>query len=343
MPVSLKWFRLIIFGLSILIWVSACGLGADESVTTPQMTPYPLALEAISSQLNQFDSYEVEYILDFDGTRSGQTASGEITSQMAVDQQAEMLQVSIIVAGNVPNVEYKGSVSKFFRIDNKVYLQQLGQVTWFEQMPGTEISPQDVGFFDLSRLVALPRTSSNPTETVSIDGATVTKINFTEQDLNDPNIIFERASGTIWFAKPENIVRKYELSATLRFLTPVPQAHILDEGWVNLSYELTDLNSNLEITPPYDSHQSLLASLPRPDDAEITAVYPTLLEYTSAISPVSATLFYQNELTPLGWTQVITTVFEEKARLAFTKDDQTATILINPDQSDRVKLVLSLE
>ena len=90
-------------------------------------------------------------------------------------------------------------------------------------------------------------------------------------------------------------------------------------------------------------HTSALAALPQLPDAQIVTAFPSLLEYTSAISPVSATLFYQNELAELGWTQVLTTVFEEKAQLAFNKNGQTATILINPDQNKNVKVVLSLE
>lgn len=339
----MKQLKVFIVGVSLAFLIGACDAVSGLPVRTPAAVSYSLDLKPVGSGLDRFDSYQTETVLEFDGTRSGQPASGAITSRMAVDQQIGALETTLDIDGELPNVEATDGTSAFYRLGKKVYLEQSGEVIWFEPMPGTNITPTDVGFFDLSRLVVLPRTASSPSQTALFDGEPVTKIAFTEQDLSDPNMVFERAAGTVWVARPENIVRRYTLSATLRYVTPVPYAHVLDEGTIRLAYELTDLNSELEIRPPEGSRHSPLADLPRPTDAEIVAVYPTLLEYTSAISPVSATLFYRDELPPLEWTPVLTTVFEEKARLAFAKDEETATILINPYQDDKVKVVLSLD
>jgi hypothetical protein len=79
-------------------------------------------------------------------------------------------------------------------------------------------------------------------------------------------------------------------------------------------------------------------------DAEITAVFPKLIEYTSAISSISATLFYRDELAALEWQERGSTIFAEKANLSFSKDDYTLMIIITPgEDKGRIKVVLNLE
>ena len=336
--------RLLILGLSLVVLVSACDAGTDaSSVSTPEATPYTLSLESARTQLSHVDSYEAAYDVYFEGTRGGQAVSGHITSVMQADNQDDAAHIRMTVSGDEAGFENITEPLEYYRRDNTIYVKEPLGWTWFEQMPGTRILPEDVGLFDLNSLFLMPKTSSAPAETDTFEGEPVTKWDFTEHDLSDPNVIVERAAGTIWL-DDENLVRRYALTATLRFVTPIPHAHILDEGDLALSYEVTGLNERQTIRPPRQLlfHNSL-AELPRPDDAELTAVYPALLEYTSAISPVSATLFYQNELSTLGWTSVLTDVFEEKARLAFSKDDQTNHIIINPAQDKKVKVVLSLD
>ncbi|MCB0212859.1 MAG: hypothetical protein KDJ52_26180 [Anaerolineae bacterium] len=336
--------RLLILGLSLLILVSACDAGADvSSVSTPEATPYALDLEAVSSQLQQLDSYRAEYHIDFDGTRGGQAVSGQINSTVEINNEDDAAHSRMDISGANAGFDDKRSIAEFYRIDNKVYLKGLADWTWFEQLAGTTIQPEDVGFFDLNTLLVMPNTASVSPESDTSKGNNLTVLSFTEQALSDPNIIFKHAEGTLWL-DDEKRVHKYQLKAAGRFVTPIPHAHILDEGTLDISYELVRLNDpSIKITPPKNSKPNLLASLPRPNDAELTAVYPALLEYTSVVSPVSATLFYKHELSTLGWTPVLTDVFEEKARLAFSKDDKTTNIIINPAQEEKVKVVLSLD
>lgn len=337
----LRWLILI---LSVSIWASACNSGGTPlNSATPTAALYNVAVESINSGLDALDSYQATYTATFTGTRGGQATSGMIKTEAAVDRLAGALHRTMAVEADLPQAGSGSGVSDFYRLDDKIYLVNGKEVIWFQVGPGMDITAEDVGFFDLSQLLVLPEQVDSPPETVTLNGRPARKLTFTEQDLTHPNFIFQRASGSVWLSEEENLVQQYEISAALRILTPLPHAHILDEGQLKLTYSLTDIDGKLRISPPAGSRHSPLVDLPRPADAAISAVYPALLEYTSAISPVSATLFYQNQLAELGWTQVLTTVFEEKAQLAFNKDDQTTTILINPDQNKKVKVVLSLE
>ncbi|MCB0167439.1 MAG: hypothetical protein KDI79_24630 [Anaerolineae bacterium] len=340
----MAYLRWLILVLSVLVWASACNFGgATDNPSTPTAEVYRVGVESVNSGLDTLDSYRATYTATFTGTRGGQATSGMIETVAAVDRLAGAMHRTMDVKADPPPAGTSSGVSDFYRIDDKIYLVNTDGVIWFQVMPGMDIAAEDVGFYDLSQLLVLPEQVDSPPEMVTLNGRPARKLTFTAPDLTHPNLIFQQATGAVWLTEEENIVQQYEISATLRILTPLPHAHILDEGRLKLTYSLTDINGNLRILPPKGSRPSPLVGLPRPADAQISAVYPALLEYTSAISPVSATLFYQNELATLGWTQVLTTVFEEKAQLAFNKDDQTATILINPDPNKKVKVVLSLE
>jgi hypothetical protein len=192
----------------------------------------------------------------------------------------------------------------------------------------------------------LPPAVSTSPRFETLNGLSVQRYSFTQDDLVAPNIVFEQAEGDLWVATAGNYVIQYVISATLRMMAPIPNAHIMDEGTLILRYTLTDINADFTITPP-DSNiasTSPLATFPRLPDAEITAVFPAFIEYTSAISPVSATLFYRDELTALDWTEESTTVFAEKAHLTFSKEDQTATIIINPFKGgEKIKVTVNLD
>ncbi|MCB9077128.1 MAG: hypothetical protein H6631_06025 [Anaerolineaceae bacterium] len=335
--------RGLILILSVLVWASACNFGPAGVVsTTPTAEWYRVGVASVGRGLETLDSYRAVYTATFTGTHGGQETSGVIKTEAAVDQRAGAVHRTMTIEADPPAGSRPG-LSEFYRLDDKIYLVNGPEVIWFETQPGMAIAAEDVGFFDLSQLVVLPEQVAGPPETVMLNGRPARKVTFTAPDLTHPNLIFQQATGAVWLTEEENIVQQYELSASLRVVTPLPHAHILDEGQLQLTYALTGINAPLRLTPPQGGRPNRLVNLPRPADAEISAVYPALLEYTSAITPVSATLFYQNQLAQLGWTQVLTTVFEEKAHLAFNKGSQTATILINPDRNQKVKVVLSLE
>ena len=139
-------------------------------------------------------------------------------------------------------------------------------------------------------------------------------------------------------------VVQYTISTTQRVTLPDPQAHLFDRGQFTLHYTLHELDEDFSINPPADfPTTNTLNNLPRLPDAEMVAVFPDLVEYVSATTPVSATQFYQNELAAQEWTTETVSVFAEKARLVFSKENQTLTIIITPaDTGERINVLLDI-
>jgi hypothetical protein len=213
--------------------------------------------------------------------------------------------------------------------------------------PAGQLSTDEIGLFELDQLIILPLTVSTPPQSETLNELSVQHYSFTGSDLPRSNLIFDKAQGDLWIASHGNFLIQYIISATLRTAPPIPQAHLLDQGQLTLHYSLTDLNTDLTINPPAISamlRDNQLDHLPRLPDAEITSIFPTLIEYTSVISPISATLYYRDELTAQEWTENNAEIFNEKTRLIYSKEDQRLDVIITPTKDPtKVKVVLNLK
>jgi len=344
------------FSLTLLLGVAitgaSCG-GADitsffDPPAAPSPTPQRFAVDVttVNSGLAKLNSYRANLAVDFNGTRSGQPSSGRIESLTEINRPAAARHHYLNVNATIPHVQNRG-ISEFFQVDRQIYVTSAGEASagetmQFEAPAGSQISPGTLGFFELDRLVVLPAMVSTPPQTETLHGQPVQRYSFTQADLPSDAIIFEQAQGNLWVAETDNYLVQYVISATVKMPTPIPNAHILDQGSLNLSYTLTDVNADVPISPPAQTGGSF-ANFPPPPDSQITAVYPTLIEYSSVTSPISATLFYQTGLPPNGWTEESADLFEEKARLIYSKDSQRLTILITPtDNPNKIKIVLDM-
>ena len=231
---------------------------------------------------------------------------------------------------------------EFYGFEDRVYVKRGDESLWFEPTSEQQVSSEQLGFLDLNKLIILPGTVSTAPYAEVLDGQNVHRYSFTQEDLANPSFSFRQATGNVWVSPDTNNVVQYTISATLTSLPPLPNAHLMDDGQLNLRYTLSNINADVNIAPPNQTENNTLASLPLLPDAQLNAVFPALIEYTSAISPVSATLYYQEQLVDAGWAEESTTFFNEKARLSFSKDDEKIMIIINPSETqEQIKVVVS--
>lgn len=346
-------FAYLLLPLLILVVLLACRLNTTTpfaSNSSPAVTPSPSqtfapGLESPEAGLAELKSYRANLIVDFEGTRNSQPAKGRLELLTEVTREPAALHQYLKVATTLTQTEIISGVSEFYRVADKVYVKKGDAGQWFTFTDGV-VSPADLGFFALDRLIVLPATTSQPPQPEILEDRNVQRYAFTEHDLADPNIIFEAAEGDLWLAQPDNYLAQYVISATLRIVIPDPKAHFFDQGRLKLRYTLTGINAALTIAPPVEAfaESEALSRLPRLPDAQIVSVFPTFIEYTSAITPVAAALFYRDKLTIQGWTENQADIFNEKARLIYSKNDEALTVLINPaDERNKIKVLLDLK
>jgi len=329
----------------LIVWASLLACGVSNQLTSPVPTPtpvlYPIGPVSVHDNLADVQSYRTQLTVDFSGNRNGDVVKGNIETSTEVTQAPEALHHTFQLTGQLPKT--MAGVSEYYRFDDQVYLKKAGDTLW-SQFIGANTTPNAMGFLDLEKLIVLPLTVTTPPVTETLNGLPVTRYIFDETNLSDPGVIFDHAQGEVWVAIPGDYVVKYVISTTQRVTLPDPTTHLFDEGQLILHYEMSDVDAAFTIDPPADfPTTNILTNLPQLSDAEIVSAFPDLIEYISATTPISATQFYQNELAAQDWAEENVSVFAEKARLVFSKEDQTLTIIITPsDDNQNIKILLDI-
>ncbi len=314
------------------------------SATATNAPRYPLNLA--SGGLERLNSYQAKITVDFNGQRHGQTSAGHVESLTEIDRRGAALRQTQSVTATIPNRKFNANHTEFLKVGQKIFVKQDDESFGFEAGPNQPVSPAEFGLLALESLVALPPSVPIAPKFTTQNGLNVQQYHFSEQDLAGQKLTFTRAEGEVWVATPGNYVTQYEISGTLKAAAPTAAEHLLDEGQLRLSYRLDKVNQPLELALPAATAAvtPTLAALPRLPNAQVTAAYPALIEYRSVISPVSATLYYRQAMPPLGWTEELASVFNEKARLVFTQNNRRVLIFITPlDEPGQIKVVVNLE
>lgn len=275
------------------------------------------------------NSYRADFVAEFEGTVNGQQTAGQIESRVEAQREPPLRHRRQVVSGTGP---HPAGVTEMMSGEVGVFFSRPGGKVWLASGAVADAPLPASAFLPLENLVVLPQTVTGPPAANVLDGQPVQVFHFSAANLSDSALAFEQASGEVWLAPGENTVLRYVISGTVRSSESPPNPHLLDQGRLRLEYTLSRADAPLEITlpPPAAPLTDTLAALPRLPDADLSRAYPTLLEYSSAVTPPLAAQFYQAQLPPLGWTPVITSVFNEKARLAFTQENSQLTVVINP-------------
>ncbi len=340
--------RLYLSILALFLAGLACNstVSTDQLITTSPPIPPTIQVEkrylvgppSLNSNLDTLNSYRANLIVDFKGDKNNQPATGHIESLTERNRTTNALHHYFYVT---PVNQIEAEISEFYQVDDNLHLIT-PQKTLFLKNDAVP-SPAQFDLPDLSALIALPHEVNQPPQAETFNGRAVQHYRFTQDDLDSPGLVFSQAQGDIWITEAGRYVAQYTISATVAINTPVPNTEMMTEGQLNISYTLTDINRDITITPPGDLAITIspLAKLPRPNDAQITAVFPTMLAYTTAISPISATLFYKDYLPSQGWTEESAEVFEEKSYIRYRKDNEIVTITVAPlPESNQIKVLL---
>jgi hypothetical protein len=316
------------------------GLFKIQPTTTPTPVSYPLTSQPVSAAApNDVNSYRASLIIEFDGLKQQERLTGSIESLTEIDRRAAMHHY---YAKN-------NGITELFQTGDYVFLKKPGEPTW-QMWPVSEKTNTDdplPGLPGWEQLLILPKTVQSPPQPQTLNNLNVQYYTFTEQDLMDlPDLVVQKAQGEVWLSVPGNIVMQYTISATLKYVSPPPQAHLFDQGHLHVGYSVADVNQPLAITPPKADvifTKTPFEALPRLPDATITTIFPTLIEYTSAQSPISATIFYRNELLDQDWEEANADIFNEKAQMSFVKADERLSVIILPrEDTSQTKIGLSL-
>ncbi len=144
------------------------------------------------------------------------------------------------------------------------------------------------------------------------------------------------ASGDLYIAKDEH----YVLHMSLTFegknldvgLTQVTEG--LDEGTMQLTYDMADVNQPFTIQVPEEALASgaMPEDIPVPSDATEVSNMMGMISFKSVSTPAQMADYYRAEMPKNGWTQSSDNDYDGTFMLEYTKDNRTASVMINTDE-----------
>lgn len=337
--------------------LAACHLLETDSALPPEATPTspPFTVEPTATDLIRIDvdlpaiaqtpdhSHRSRLTITFDGSWAGQPVQGTIETNTTISQNGDIHSLTQIETDHSTPPWQPGRY-EFIKIGQQLYVKTPRITEWLITPENGE-TPADFGFFDGREFILLPTFASSPMSDEILDGRDTIRADFDGSGLTVPNIQIEAAQGAAWVSANQRYIAQYHLLAMLTIMLPDPTHHPIDRGLLKIRYQVTPADHDIKIEPPELPTTTRYETLPRLPEAQIVTTLPNFLEYTAPISPTGAAYFYRETLHELGWLETHAALFEEKAELHFSYNEdetveQTARILITEVDGGLVKVVV---
>jgi hypothetical protein len=146
------------------------------------------------------------------------------------------------------------------------------------------------------------------------------------------------ASGELYVADEGNYIVYMELTlegSNLVMGTGTGE-EALDQGRIDFTYEMTDVNVPITIEPPAEASSSsqLPEDIPVPEDAEEVSFTFGMISFNSASSPAEVADYYQAQMPLNGWSESSVSEVSGMYMLEYTKDGRTASLIVNEGDSE---------
>jgi hypothetical protein len=296
--------------------------------------------------LDNLRSYRSEMSVTFTGTSNGEPADGTVNVQIELtrDPAAQHL---VMNGEGMEFDEAQGPLRvEMYEIDNSTYVTGIGFDGW-AKFPAGDSASFTESFLTLADIFDVPEQARRKVLPETVNGVPAWHYVFDRNHLAGDEAVFEEVRGDAWIAVDGGYLVKLDYFARGRSLEMGSEAPVIDEGTIQISYNLTDVNDNFAITLPeaaaaaadggglfggVDSEGSSRDDIPLPDDADIQLSIEGLIQFTTGLEVSAATEFMQNRLEALGWIPAGEPLITPDAALIdYEKDGAKISIIIGPD------------
>jgi hypothetical protein len=297
-----------------------------------------LDLNSSMTGLENLNSYRAAFRFDWNGTKAGQPVTGYMQMRSAFVREPAAQELHFEGQGLAAGQDQGLSQVAFVQVGNTAWFYESESDTWM-QVPagnldfaqGLFFKPEDlVGNFDVSQ----GRRSSLPQE---VNGVPCYQYTFNEQDFDRADLPegdqVIRAQGQVCVAVEGNYVVSLAIDADLRYADP---SQVFEEGNMQMTFEISDVNQPLTIEPPAEAQGQTAGrqDIPMLPDAQVELSSPGLVSYGTASSVADAARFYQAEMPKQDWIAAEgNKVLDSNAVLNYNKGSETANIVIGSDES----------
>lgn len=227
------------------------GTGVSEDADASEMAPVPFTA---TTGLDTFSAYRMNFLTDFDGYRKGQATQGTMSGLLEITRKPQAKHWQMNMSGDTfGELSTLGSM-ELYDFGKMMYIQNPLDATWLGVPAELVKTMLPVPIDDMYRpeeSIDLPATAVlQPGEEV-VNGVVTERYAFGPDDLVDSNTRYEAVEGTIWVAVDGDYVVKYESTITGEFDNlSAGSMHLMDQGTIVMSYEVSDVNGGFSIQPP---------------------------------------------------------------------------------------------
>ncbi len=321
--------------------------------------------------LDQFSSYRIDFVMDFNGERTGQPVIGGVTMLMENTNEPIARYLSMELNGSLTEEAGGFNRTDIYEVDGTMYLyaEAAGFGQWISmESDGAEASSIEGDLFVPEEDLSIPDTVDCSGETEMVNGVSTTHCTFNANDVSDQEFTADSATGHVWVATDGDYIVKYTLEGIGFQATANDDMDFFDKGDIYLEYSIRDINATFTITPPAEALNAIgfdldgllgggsgdeqtsdeatspgtSSQLPYLDDAqEVTSLGPITTYYTNNNITIAID-FYRQALSSDGWTEETDIAFiaADTALLSFNNGSQNLTLTLNQEADGRINVGL---
>jgi hypothetical protein len=292
----------------------------------------PLSLQSRQAGLDQLKSYRINFTFEWKSTETGNSDSGSLNWLEEYSSDPQGLHW---VLSSQDSTKTLANNIEFWQIGNTTYMQtnDQGKAQCFSFSSEDQKNQLTKGLFSPDMLGNVSNAKYVGTETVNN-----VKTKHYQYDKAATLTVFGQVSGDIWVATDGGYVVKEQVNFTGgRGLFSSTNAKG-DGKWL---WELTDADQPVAVKAP-DNCGGAGADLPVMEDAVEKTTMGDMITYKSPSKLADVAAFYQKQMPAAGWTaQGDPQITDEFAQLEFSKDGQTAQIMLSVE-SDKTSVLITV-
>lgn len=359
-----------LFMASLLITSLACAfLGGDETevateappvevkptdVPLPEPTEEPELEESTIDTLQLWNSSDIssfrgEFTISFQGTTAGEPTQGSMSMFMETTSEPLAQHFTLSMQGLDLGEELEGlelTDMEFYMVDNTMYANMGMGMGWLK-FPGMSIG-------DIEDMVIMPDdfVDMPPSANRKLLPETVNGVSCWHFVLDDPSLLgeatdFDTFMADAWIAVEGGYLVKMEVEATGDFTDDFGETISLEEGSMNIVFDLLSVNEDFTIVVPdealaaedfglgtgsFGEQEWTREDVPLTADASVDLVMEGTVFFYTDLSVEEAANYMTGQLVANGWIEGSNTYVSEDSYFGdFSKDDETLTLMLNPN------------
>jgi hypothetical protein len=331
-----------------------------EPTETPEFEEGIIDLDSIWGT-EDIKSYRGGFTMSFDGTAEGEMVNGSINMSIEYTTNPPAQHITMNLEGYDIDPELAGFNSfEFYVMEDTTYLNMGGEMGWtaFPNDPEESVADE---FMFYQEFVDLPEKAKRKLLPENVNGVNSWHYVIDAEDLPEEIANYDEVTADAWIAVDGGYLVKMDLTMKGTFTSEDLGDQPIDEGTINIVFNMRDVNGNFTIELPpeatsaepfsfddemFEVGEWTREDVPLPEDAEIDFAMEGMVYAFTNLSYDETLEFMNTQLVANGWV-VEGEPMESEAIywIDYVKDGETLGLIIEPadDGTDRISIMVTIE